>query len=307
MDKSYDVVIVGGGPGGCSAALYCARAGLSVLLLEKLAPGGQMAAADAVENYPGFDGGISGFELAQKMKNGAQGAGAVTMLAEVTDLELGSEMKLVRTASGCAKAKAVILAMGASPKTPGLEGEDRLVGHGLSYCAACDGGFFRGKIAAVMGGGNSAAADALTLSGLCRKVYLIHRRGELKAEKSYLEPLERAGNIEFIPNTEVKELVYTDKLTGLKLKDLNTGAVSLIDCDGLFVAIGRKPNTGLVEGKVALDEHGYILADETTCTDLPGIFAVGDIRTKPLRQIVTAAADGAVSSKYVQEYIHSIG
>lgn len=305
MEKKYDVVIIGGGPAGYSAALYCTRAGLSTLVLEMLSAGGQMATTTQVENYPGFNEGIDGFDLAEKMLAGAERFGAVSEFAEVTALHLAENPKRIVTSDGEVLARAVILATGAVPKKLGLPDEDDLVGRGVAYCATCDGMYFKGKTVAVAGGGNSAAEDAKTLSHICKKVYLIHRRDTLRAEKAYLDPLENADNLEFIWNTQIDELLTDGKLTGLALTDRVTGTHRSLSCDGLFVAIGRDPNTALVKNQVELDAQGYIVADETTRTSVPGVFAAGDVRTKPLRQIVTAAADGAVASKYVQEFLQT--
>ncbi len=306
MEKVYDVIIVGGGPAGYSAALYCVRAGLSALVLEKLSPGGQMANAAKVDNYPGFVQGIDGFELGERMQQGAERFGADTEFVEVTALSLGEQPKRISTTSGEYRAKTVIFATGASENELGLPGEAALLGKGVSYCATCDGMFFKGKTVAVAGGGNSAAAYALTLSKICKKVYVIHRRDTLRATKSYLEPLKKAGNIEFLWNTQITELLQDEKLTGLTLMDKVTGRTYPLSCDGVFVAIGRLPNTALVVGQVELDGYGYIVADETTKTSIPGVFAAGDVRTKPLRQIITAAADGATASKFAEEYIRTL-
>ncbi len=299
----YDVIVVGGGPGGYTAALYAARAGLSTLVVEMLSPGGQMATTENVENYPGFEDGVDGFELGEKMQRGAEKAGAVTAYEEVKELDLAASPKLVRTRKHEYRAKAVILAMGASPRMLGLPQEEDLRGKGVAYCATCDGMQYKGKVVAVAGGGNSAAEDALTLSKICQKVYIVHRRDTLRAERSYLAPLEKAGNVEYVWDSRIEELLHDGRLTGLRLANVKTGQESTLTVDGLFVAIGRKPETALVEGQVEMGPGGYIAAGEDTRTNVPGVFAVGDIRTKPLRQIVTAAADGAVASKMAQEYV----
>ncbi len=299
----YDVIVVGGGPGGYTAALYAARAGLSTLVVEMLSPGGQMATTENVENYPGFEDGVDGFELGEKMQRGAEKAGAVTAYEEVKELDLAASPKLVRTRKHEYRAKAVILAMGASPRMLGLPQEEELRGKGVAYCATCDGMQYKGKVVAVAGGGNSAAEDALTLSKICQKVYIVHRRDTLRAERSYLAPLEKAGNVEYVWDSRIEELLHDGRLTGLRLANVKTGQESTLTVDGLFVAIGRKPETALVEGQVEMGPGGYIAAGEDTRTNVPGVFAVGDIRTKPLRQIVTAAADGAVASKMAQEYV----
>lgn len=304
MKDIYDVVIIGGGPGGYAAALYCVRAGLDTLVLEKLSAGGQMATTTQVDNYPGFDEGIDGFELAEKMQRGAERFGAVTEYAEVTALDLKAVPKRITTSAGEVQGRAVILATGASPRMLGVPEEAAMRGRGVSYCAACDGMFFRGKTVAVAGGGNSAAEDALVLSKICKKVYLVHRRDTLRATKSYLGPLEKAENLEFVWNKQIDGLQATDgQLTGISMTDRVTGERSTLPVDGLFVAVGRVPDTDLVRGQVDLDAEGYMIADETTRTSVPGVFAVGDARTKPMRQIITAAADGATASKFVEEYL----
>ena len=302
MEKlHYNVVVIGGGPGGYTAALYCARAGLSVLVLEKMAIGGQMATTTAIENYPGFDLGVDGYELGMKMQAGAERFGAVTQYGDVQKVELSASPKKIITDAGEYTADSVILATGAAPRELGLPREQELRGRGVSYCATCDGRFYQGKTVVVAGGGNSAAADALALSKLCKKVYLLHRRDSLKASHSYLAPLEAAENIEFIWNAQIEELIGSPMLTGVRYLDKVSGQSHLLEVDGLFVAIGRVPTTELFRGQIDLDRQGYIAADETTRTNLPGVYAVGDVRSKPLRQIVTAVGDGATASKFIEE------
>ena len=306
MKKVYDMIIVGGGPGGYTAALYGARAGLNVLVIEKLSAGGQMALSPMIDNYPGFEDGIDGFSLGEKMLAGAQRFGAESLLAEVTELQLDAPVKIVRTTEGDFEAPVVIIATGADPKNLGLPGEQNLVGRGISHCAACDGMFYKGKTVVVVGGGNTAAADALQLSRICEKVIIVHRRDTLRATKVYHQPLLNAPNVEFLWNSTVSELLQNGRLTGVKVQNLITGEEKEISADGLFVSIGRKPNSSLVQGQLELDEAGYIVADESTATSLPGVFAVGDVRTKNVRQIVTAAADGAVAAHYAEEYLASL-
>ena len=301
-EKIYDTVIIGGGPGGYTAALYCARSGLSVAVLEKLAPGGQMATTGQVDNYPGFEDGVDGFELGEKMQRGAERLGAATLYDEVTGADLAAQPKRIETTGGTLLARTVVAATGASPRELGLPDEAALRGRGVAYCAACDGMMYKDKTVVVAGGGNSAVADALLLAKLCKKVYLVHRRDTLRASRVYLEPLKSSG-VEFIWNSRVAGLVHEKKLTGVELEDVRTGERRTLACEGLFVAIGRVPDTGLLRGQVELDAQGYVKADETTRTSLPGVFAVGDVRTKPLRQIVTAAADGAVASKYIEDFL----
>ena len=306
MEKIYDMIIIGGGPGGYTAALYGARAGLSVLVIEKLSAGGQMALSPMIDNYPGFDEGIDGFSLGQKMLAGAERFGAQTLLAEVTGLELRAPVKTVRTTEGDFESRTVILSTGADPKNLGLPNEEALVGRGVSHCAACDGMFYKGKTVVVVGGGNTAAADALQLSRICEKVIIVHRRDTLRATKVYHQPLLVAPNVEFHWNSAVTELLQNGRLTGVKVRNLLTGEEQEIAADGIFVSIGRKPNSYLVQGQLELDEAGYIVAGESTATSLPGVFAVGDVRTKNVRQIVTAAADGAVAAHYAEEYLASL-
>ena len=300
----YDVIVIGGGPGGYTAALYAARANLSVAILEKLSPGGQMGTTDVIDNYPGFPQGVNGFELAMQMKEGAERFGAQTQLAEVTQVELAGQVKTVHTSGGDYQARTVVLATGAHPRELGLPGERELRGRGVSYCATCDGMFYRGKTVVVVGGGNTAVSDVLYLSRLCEKVYLVHRRDTLLASKVYLDPLQKAENVEFVWDSEVKQLLRDQAVTGVRVRNKKTGKERDIPCGGVFVAVGYLPNTELYRGQVELDEAGYVLADETTQTNLPGVFAVGDLRKKPLRQVVTAASDGAVAAHFIEEYLN---
>ena len=299
----YDVIIVGGGPAGYAAALYAARANLSTLVLEKFSPGGQMATTDMIENYPGFPEGINGFELAMQMKNGAERFGVTSKLTEVKSVDLQATPKLVTTRKDTFAAKTVILATGAFPRELGLPNERELRGRGVSYCATCDGMFYRDKTVVIVGGGNTAVADAIFLAKICKKVYLVHRRDELRASKTYMETLKRVENIEFVWDSEVTELHAEQFLTGVTVRNKKNSETRLLDCDGVFVAIGNIPNTELVKGQIELDEAGYVIADETTKTNVEGVFAIGDMRQKPLRQVVTAVADGAVAAKFAEEYI----
>lgn len=299
----YDMIVVGGGPGGYTAALYAARAGLSTLVLEKLSAGGQMALTEQIDNYPGFEDGIDGFTLAEKMQQQAERFGAKSEYAQVERMDLAASPKVLETSEGTFYAKTVVLATGANPRELGLPNEAALTGRGVAYCAACDGMRYKGKTVVVVGGGNSAAADALLLSRIAQKVILVHRRDTLRATKIYHQPLMQAENLEFRWNSTVTELLQEDKLTGVKLKDVNTGEETTVPCDGLFISVGRKPATELVQGQLELDRSGYIIADETTKTSLPGVYAVGDVRTKPLRQVVTAVADGAMAVHMAEEFL----
>ena len=299
----YDMIIVGGGPGGYTAALYASRAGMHPLVLEKFSPGGQMVLTEQIDNYPGFEDSIEGYALAEKMQKQAERFGAITKYTEVKHMDLSADPKVIGTDSGTLYGKTVVLAIGAAPRELGLAHEAELRGKGVAYCAACDGMFYKGKTVAVVGGGNSAAADALLLSQIAKKVILVHRRDTLRATKIYHTPLMSAENVEFHGNTAVSELLYGEKLSGLRLKDVVTGEETTVDCEGLFISIGRKPSTALVEGQLELDAEGYIVAGESTKTSLPGVYAVGDVRTKPLRQVVTAVADGAVAVHMAEEYL----
>lgn len=298
-----DTVIIGGGPAGYSAALYCTRAGLSTVIVEKMTPGGQMATTAQIDNYPGFEEGIDGFELGDKMRKGAERFGAKTHYAEVTGVSLEENPKKIATTNGDLYAKTVVIATGAAPRELGIADEQRFRGKGVGYCATCDGMFFRGKTVAVNGGGNTAVEDALFLSKLCEKVYLIHRRDTLRASRAEAQALEKAPNVEFLWNKVVTGLEGADKLEKIVLQDTVTKDTTTLDAQGLFVAIGRVPSTELFKDVLKTDAFGYIEADETTRTSIPGVFAVGDVRTKPLRQVVTAVGDGAVASKYIEEYI----
>ncbi len=302
-DHVYDMVIVGGGPGGYTAALYATRAGLDVALLEKLSAGGQMALTEQIDNYPGFEEGIDGFMLGEKMKKGAERFGVETRLTEVLSLKLSDEMKTVETSEEMLYGKTIVLATGASPRELGVAEEKELVGRGVNYCAACDGMFYKEKTVVLVGGGNSAAADALILSRIAEKVIMVHRRDTLRATKIYHDPLLQAKNIEFRWNSTVTELLHNETVSGVRLRDVQTGEESLVECDGVFISVGRKPATELVKGQLDLDPAGYIVADESTRTNIPGVFAVGDVRTKALRQVVTAVADGAVAVHYAEEYL----
>lgn len=306
-ERIHDMIIVGGGPAGYTAALYAARAGLDALLLEQLAAGGQMALTERIDNYPGFADGIDGFALGEAMRKGAERFGAETRLASALSLALSGPVKRVETGEGALRARTVVLATGAVPRELGLPGERELLGRGVHYCAACDGMFYRGRTAVVVGGGNSAAEDALLLSRVCERVFLVHRRDALRAEQVYRAPLLRAENVEFCWNSVVEELLHDGAMRGVRLRDVQTGAERTVDCDGVFVSIGRKPASQLLRGQAALDPAGYVVADESTRTDVPGLFAAGDVRTKALRQVATAVADGAAAVHSAQEYLAALG
>ena len=302
--KIYDMLIIGGGPAGYTAALYAARAGLTVLVLEKLVAGGQMALTHRIDNYPGFENGVDGFTLGENMRAGAERSGAETRFTEVLSLDLKADPKSAETPDETFFGRTVVFATGAGPRYLGVPREKELTGQGVHYCAACDGMFYRGRTVVVVGGGNSAAADALQLSRVAKKVILVHRRDTLRAERSSRDALLQARNVEFLWNSVVTELLYDGQFSGIRLRSTVTGEESAVDCDGIFISIGRQPATELVKGQLEQDEGGYVLADESTRTNIAGVFAVGDVRSKGVRQIVTAVADGAAAVHRAEEFLH---
>lgn len=303
MEKLYDLIIVGSGPAGLAAAIYAQRARLSTLVIEKeYISGGQVVNTYEVDNYPGLPG-INGYELGVKFREHADQLGAEFVTAEVKDIIIEETEKQIVTADETYRARAVILAMGAIHRELGVPGEKELSGMGVSYCATCDGAFFRGRTVAVIGGGDVAVEDAIFLARGCEKVYLIHRRDELRAAKSLQERLFACENVEVIWDTVVTEISGEDHVESIRVENKKTGEKRVMDMDGVFVAVGVLPSSGLVRGKVETDEGGYILAGEDGATSCRGIFAAGDIRRKPLRQIVTAVADGANAVTGVQEYL----
>ena len=301
----YDLLVIGGGPAGYAAAIYGARGGLTVLVLEQLSAGGQMALTSQVDNYPGFPEGIDGFLLGEAMGKQAEQFGARTKLAEVQALRLVGPLKTAETSSGRFYGRALIFAAGAVPRKLNLAGEEALTGRGVHYCAACDGMAYRDQTVMVVGGGNSAVEDALQLSRLAKKVILVHRRDTLRAEQFMQDALAVMPNVDYVWNSTVTALHAGDsgRLTHVTLQNLSSGVFSDVPVDGLFVSIGRQPASELVRGQLDLDPAGYVIADETTRTSVPGVFAAGDVRTKPLRQIVTATADGAAAAYFAQRYL----
>ncbi len=293
-----NAIIIGGGPAGYTAAIYALRAGKTCIILEKLAPGGQMATTAHIENYPGFPA-VSGWELTEKMREQAIALGAEERFGEVGAVDFSGAEKKVTVDGDLLTADAVIIATGARPRKLKLPREEALTGRGVSYCATCDGMFFRGKTVAVMGGGNTAFEDALYLSNLCEKVYLIHRRAEFRASAANVRKAEEKANIEFITEATVTALLGEASLTGVTVERLKTGERSELAVSGLFVAVGRIPETEVFRGALDMDEAGYIVAGEDTATSVPAVFAAGDVRTKTLRQIVTACADGAYAGEAV--------
>lgn len=291
----YDLLILGAGPSGLTAGIYAARGGLKTAIIEKTSFGGQLALTSEIENYPGFEN-ISGFELAYKMQQQAEKLGVEFIYEEITDLDIVGDVKCVKTQGNKYEAKAVIIAMGASPRLLGLDKEKALLGAGVSYCATCDGAFFRGKDVAVIGGGNTAVEDAIYLSKFCNKVYIVHRRNEFRATKAEINKMTAKQNVELVLSSVVSDIFGESKVEGI---EVTTGEQKKrIDVSGVFVAIGRTPNTTLIKG-IDLTDNGYIVVDRLQRTSEKGVYAVGDIVDKSLRQVVTACADGAVAAECV--------
>lgn len=303
MEHVYDMIIIGGGPAGYTAALYAARAGLDAVLIEKAGAGGQMALTDVIDNYPGFDEGIDGFTLGMKMKNGAERFGVKTILVQVNSVDFKNDVKAVNTAGKTYFAKTVVVSTGADPNELGVKNEREYIGKGIHYCAHCDGRFYKDKTVMVVGGGNTAVADALFLARFAKKVYVVHRRDTFRAEKILVDPLLHAENVEVLWNSVPVEFTAEERISGALIKNIVTNQEIKVPVDGVFVSIGRKPVTYFLEDSVSLDDKGYIIADETCRSSVDGVYAVGDVRTKPLRQIVTAAADGAVAVHFAVEYL----
>ena len=296
----YDVLIIGGGPAGLSAAVYAARACLDALLFEKQPMGGgQILNTAEVDNYLGFFG-MDGFELSQKFTEHAGHFGMKPVTEEVLRIECTGSVKKVVTAKQEYEAKAIIYAAGAGHKNLGIPGEEAFAGRGVSYCATCDGAFFRGKTTAVVGGGDVALEDALFLSNLCEKVYLIHRRDTFRGAKTLVERVLAAENIELVLDTVTEAIRGEDRVQALVCVSKKGGEKRSLAVDGVFIAVGMEPHTGLLDGQVKLDENGYVVAGEDCRTSVDGVFAAGDVRTKKVRQIVTAVSDGAVAVAGIQ-------
>lgn len=299
-----DVAIIGAGPAGLTAGLYAERAGFEAVLFERISPGGQLAQTEHIENYPGFPEGMNGFELAFAMKQQADHFGVRNVGEEVLSVDFTQNPKVLKTAFGEYRANSVIVATGARPRKLGLEGENELQGRGVSYCATCDGNFFRDKTVMVVGGGNTAVGDAIYLSRICKKVYLMHRRDQLRATAIYHKRLQELPNLEFVWSAVPKALLSEDgKLSGVRAEMLKTGEERDIAVDGLFVAVGTEPNTEFLAGALEMNQAGYIVADESGETAVPGVYVAGDVRTKFLRQVVTAVADGALCAEKAAEYL----
>lgn len=308
-----DVAVVGSGPAGMTAALYAARAGLSVAVFERMGPGGQMTQTERLDNYPGFAEGVDAFELSFAMASQAERFGAERVSDEVVDLDVDAVKKLLTCVSGAQySARAVIVATGAEPRELGVSGEAELRGRGVSYCATCDGGFFRGKVAVVVGGGNTAVGDALYLSRICEKVYVVHRRDSFRADALYLNALSELPNVELVLNSTVEAIRSTTDgevpmphVESILVRDRNTGDERVVNTDAVFIAVGTTPRSNVLKAAgVVLNEAGYAIAGESGATNVPGVFVAGDVREKPLRQVITAASDGANAATAAFEYLN---
>lgn len=298
----YDILIVGAGTAGLSAAIYGVRAGKSVLVLEASVYGGQIINTPEIENYPGIKH-ISGYEFATNLYEQAKDLGAEVKFEKVLEIKDEQSQKVVITDSNEYVAKTVILATGAKNRPLGLAKEEELIGKGISYCATCDGGFYRGKAVAVNGGGNTALEDATFLTAYCSKVYVIHRRDSFRGEEKLLETLKSKENVEFVLNSNIISLNATEKLESITVENKETKEQRQIDIEGLFIAIGQIPENDIFKSLITLDQKGYIVGEENCKTNIEGIFVAGDTRTKAIRQLATAASDGAIAALAACEYI----
>jgi len=303
MNKAYEVVIIGGGPAGLSAGIYTARARLSSLLIERGLIGGQVANAELVENYPGFPEGISGYDLTELMQRQATKFGLEILTAEVTGVELNGEQKIAKTSEDDFVVKAMIIASGSEWIKLGIPGEKEFTGKGVSYCAICDGAFFADQTVAVVGGGNAAITEAFSLTKFASKVIVIHRRQELRATRIVQEEAFAEPKIEFLWNTVVEEIEGGEVVKRLRLRNVITGEKSSLDVAGIFIAIGFKPNTNYLKSTLSLDATGHVMTNEKMETEIPGIFAAGDVRSSSIRQIIAAVGDGATAAIYAERFI----
>ena len=303
MANMYDIVIIGGGPGGYSAALYAARAGLHVAVIEKRAIGGQAIRSENIENYPGFDAGIDGLRLSEKMQRGAERFGAEMVTDEVRRVQLMQTVKVIEAAKQTYHAPAVVLATGAPPKKLGVEGEEEMLGRGVHYYAACRAMMYRRKTVAVIGDGEQAAGAAMLLSRIAKRVCLVHGGEHMEISPAYAGKLKMMRNIERYAGSEVRAFLHANWVSSICIREQRDGELWSLPCDGAFICLGGVPETNLLHRQIALDKQGYILANETTITNLPGVFAAGDVRTKLLRGILTAAADGAAAAQQAERYI----
>ena len=302
-DSHYQIIIIGGGPAGLTAGIYATRAGLKTLLIERGAPGGQITSSEWVENYPGFPRGISGFDLGQLMEEQAVTHGLKIETAEVNGIELDDSRKIIKTTEGDHSADAIIIAGGSEHARLGIPGEEALIGRGLSYCATCDGPLFRDRVVAVIGGGDVALTDALFLSRFCPKVFVIHRRDQLRATKILQERAFKIPTIEFVWDTVVNAIDGEGNVNGLQLSNVKTGEKSSLKVDGVFMAVGTKPNTDYLSGLIELGTGGLIPVNIQMETEVPGIFAAGDIREGTIRQVVAAAGDGAIATMAAERFL----
>ena len=302
----YDLVIIGGGPAGLTAGLYAARARLNVILIEKLVLGGQILVTDWIENYPGFPEGLSGFDLVQKMTKQVKRFDLNIETNEVLSLDLSEQIKKIQLNDRTITAYAVIIATGASPNKLGVSGEDDFYGRGVSFCATCDGPFFKDRVVAAVGGGDTAVQESLFLARFAKKVYLIHRRGQLRADKILQERAFNNKKIDFIWNSVVTGIKGSNEVEKLSIKNLKSGKISDLDVDGCFVWVGILPNTKFLRAAVELDEFGFIIADSNMQTSVEGVFTAGDVRDTPLRQLTTAEGDASIATHSAERYINSV-
>ena len=306
MDRTYQLIIIGGGPAGLSAGLYASRSKLDTLLIEKAGLGGQILNAEMVENYPGFPQGISGSELGALIAQQATKYGLPTAFAEVHGIEIRGAEKIVGTSEGKYRAKAVIIAGGSEYSKLGVPGEEEFTGRGVSYCAMCDGAFFRDQVVAVVGGGNAALNDALFLTRFATKVIVIHRRDQLRATKILQDRAFANPRINFLWDTVVESITGDKLVRGIRLRNVKTGKGSSLEVSGIFVAVGLRPNTGYLKGLLKLDEGGFIPVNNQMETEVPGVFAAGDIRAGSIRQVVSAAGDGATAAIAAERFLSSV-
>lgn len=300
----FDVIIIGGGPAGLTAAIYAQRAGLRSLVYHASAPGGQASSAHWMENVPGFPEGVGGMELGERLAGQAKRLGAELRAQTVQSVSLHGDEKQIVTQEGTETARAVILALGANPRELGIPGEKELRGMGVGYCATCDGFFFRDMDVCVVGGGDTALGDAVFLAKMCKSVTVIHRRDTFRAAKLSIEQAEKLDNVRFVMDTIPVAIEGKTEVTGLLVENKKTGERHTIPCAGVFIAVGNIPDTKMLEGQVQLDANGYILTDESLQTNVPGVYAAGDVRQTPLRQVVTACADGALAAVVAEERLH---
>ena len=299
----YDVLVIGAGPAGMTAAIYAARAGYKTAMAEVGVPGGQAATTEIIENYPGFPNGVAGPDLMYKFFEQTQTFGVEMLYGYVEGIDTADETKKVKIGDNVYESKTVIIASGAKPKTLGVANEDRLRGRGVSYCATCDGFFFKDKEVMVVGGGDTAVEEAMYLTKMCSKVTLIHRREQLRANRTAQNRALANEKLEIIYNTTLEEIIGEDKVTSVRLKNKITGEETIMPIEGIFIFAGYTPNNDFFPSQLAVDERGYVLTDEIMATNLPGIFAVGDVRQKPLRQVTTAVGDGGVVITAVEDYL----